>query len=61
MAFDSLTLASAASLFAASIGAWVLAAPMRAAARLYLRFAAMLMAALIRLVQDRADPTMSTR
>lgn len=46
MAFDSLALVSAASLFAASVGAWRLAAPMRAVARLYLRFAAMLLAAL---------------
>jgi hypothetical protein len=46
MAFDSLTLAAAAALFGASIGAWLLAAPFKSAARLYLRFAAMLLAAL---------------
>jgi hypothetical protein len=46
MATDSLVLLSAGLLFAVSIGAWVLSAPYRAAARLYLRFAAMLFAAL---------------
>lgn len=46
MAVDSLTLLCAGLLFAASIGAWALSAPCRAAARLYLRFAAMLFAAL---------------
>jgi hypothetical protein len=46
MAFDSLGLLCAFALFAASIGAWVLSAPLRAGARLYLRFAAMLFASL---------------
>lgn len=46
MAVDSLALLCAGLLFAASIGAWILSAPYRAAARLYLRFAAMLFAAL---------------
>ncbi|HWM61132.1 MAG TPA: hypothetical protein VNN98_03220 [Rhizomicrobium sp.] len=46
MAFDSLDLLAALVLFAACIGAWLLAAPLRAPARLYLRFAAMLFAAL---------------
>jgi len=46
MAIDSLELLCAGLLFAASIGAWILSAPTRAAARLYLRFAAMLFAAL---------------
>jgi hypothetical protein len=46
MATDSLTLASAALLFAASVGGWVMAAPLKARARLYLRFAGMLLAAL---------------
>jgi hypothetical protein len=46
MAFDSLDLLAALALFAACIGAWLLAAPLRAAARLYVRFAAMLFAAL---------------
>lgn len=46
MAIDSLTLLSAGLLFAASIGAWMLSTPYRAAARLYLRFATMLFAAL---------------
>jgi hypothetical protein len=43
---DSLTLAAAIALFAACVGAWRLSAPLRAAARLQLRFAAMLLAAL---------------
>jgi hypothetical protein len=43
---DSLSLASAAALFAAGAGAWLLAAPLKAASRLYLRFAAILFAAL---------------
>ncbi|HEY0265214.1 MAG TPA: hypothetical protein VGC16_00590 [Rhizomicrobium sp.] len=43
---DSLSLASALALFAASVGGWVLAAPLKAAARLYLRFAAILFASL---------------
>lgn len=46
MAFDSLLIASSVALFGAGIGAWVLAAPLKAVARLYLRFAAMLFAAL---------------
>lgn len=47
MAFDSiLNIAAACALFAASVGAWVLSAPLRASARLYVRFAAMLFAAL---------------
>ncbi len=46
MAFDSLTLVSAAALFAASVGAWAQAAPFKAASRLYLRFAAVLLSAL---------------
>jgi hypothetical protein len=46
MTFDSLTLAAAVALFAACIGAWLLSASQRAAARLHLRFAAVLLAAL---------------
>ena len=46
MAFDSLGLLCALALFASSIGAWRLSAPLPARARLYLRFAAMLFAAL---------------
>ncbi len=46
MAFDSLNLIAAAALFGACVGAWLLAAPFQNAARLYLRFAAMLLAAL---------------
>ena len=46
MAFDSLNLAAAAALFGAGVTAWLLAAPYKSAARLYLRFAAMLLAAL---------------
>jgi hypothetical protein len=46
MAFDSLGLVCALALFAASIGAWLLSAPLPASARLYLRFAAMLLAGL---------------
>jgi hypothetical protein len=46
MAFDSLGLFCALALFAASIGAWLLSAPLPARARLYLRFAAMLFAGL---------------
>jgi hypothetical protein len=46
MPFDSLGLLCAVALFAASIGAWLLSAALRAGARLYLRFAAMLFAAL---------------
>jgi len=43
---DSLGLFCALALFAASIGAWLLSAPLPARARLYLRFAAMLFAGL---------------
>ena len=46
MAFDSLNLAAAAALFGAGVTAWILAAPYKSASRLYLRFAAMLLAAL---------------
>ena len=46
MAFDSLGIPAACALFGAAIAAWRLAAPLRAAARLYLRFAAMLFASL---------------
>jgi len=46
MAFDSLGLLCALALFASSIGAWRLSAPLPAGSRLYLRFAAMLFAAL---------------
>jgi hypothetical protein len=46
MAFDSLSIAAACALFAASVGAWRLAAPLRAGARLYVRFSAVLFAAL---------------
>src|SRR5258706_12851164 len=46
MAFDSLGILAACLLFAASVGAWRLAAPLRAGARLYLRFCAALFAAL---------------
>jgi hypothetical protein len=46
MAFDSLLIASSALLFGAGICAWVLSAPLKAVARQYLRFAAMLLAAL---------------
>jgi hypothetical protein len=46
MAFDSLDILAALALFTACIGAWLLAAPLRAVTRLYLRFAAMLFAAL---------------
>src|SRR5690348_3962684 len=46
MAVDSLALLSAGLLFAASIGAWILTASARARVRLYLRFAAVLLAAL---------------
>jgi hypothetical protein len=46
MVFDSLSLICALALFAAGIGGWISAAPLRATARLYLRFAAMLFAAL---------------
>ena len=46
MAFDSLDIFAACALFTACIGAWRLAVPLRGSARLYLRFAAMLFAAL---------------
>jgi len=46
MPLDSLTLLSAVALLAASIGTWPLSAPLRAGARIYLRFAAALFAAL---------------
>ncbi len=46
MAFDSLNLAAALILFGASIVAWLLAAPFKSASRLYLRFGAVLLAAL---------------
>jgi len=46
MAFDSLDLLAAGALFTASAGAWLMSAPLRAGARLYLRFAAVLLAAL---------------
>jgi len=46
MAFDSLGLLCALTLFATAIGAWRLSTPLPAGARLYLRFAAMLLAAL---------------
>ena len=46
MAFDSLGILAACALFCACVSAWLLAAPLRPAARLYLRFASMLFAAL---------------
>ncbi|HEU0095998.1 MAG TPA: hypothetical protein VFQ52_06060 [Rhizomicrobium sp.] len=46
MALDSVLIASSVALFGAGIGAWVLSAPLKAVARQYLRFAAMLLAAL---------------
>ncbi len=46
MAFDSLALIAAAALFGASVGAWLLAAPFKSTSRLYLRFGAVLLAAL---------------
>ncbi|HMH66252.1 MAG TPA: hypothetical protein VK515_11720, partial [Rhizomicrobium sp.] len=46
MAFDSLDILAAGALFVASVGAWRLAAPLCAGARLYVRFSAMLFAAL---------------
>jgi hypothetical protein len=46
MPADSLDLLAAAALFASTIGAWWLSAPLRARERLYLRFAAMLLSAL---------------
>ena len=44
MAFDSLKLLCAGALFAASVGAWITTGPLPARARLYLRFAAVLLA-----------------
>jgi hypothetical protein len=46
MVFDSLRILAALALFTACVGAWLLAAPLRNSARLYLRFAAVLFAAL---------------
>jgi hypothetical protein len=46
MAFDSLDMLAACVLFAASVGAWALSAPLRPRTRLYVRFSAMLFAAL---------------
>jgi hypothetical protein len=46
MAFDSLGIFAACALFCACVSAWLLAAPLRVSARLYLRFAAMLFASL---------------
>lgn len=47
MTFDSsLDICAAGALFAAAIGAWLMAARLRAGARLYLRFAAVLFAGL---------------
>lgn len=46
MAFDSLGILAALTLFCACVSAWLLSAPLRAPARLYLRFASMLFAAL---------------
>ena len=46
MAFDSLDIFAACALFCACVGAWQMAVSLRAPARLYLRFAAMLFAAL---------------
>ena len=46
MAFDSLGILAALTLFCACVSAWLLTAPLRPAARLYLRFASMLFAAL---------------
>jgi len=45
MAFDSFKLLCACALFAASVGSWWMAGALPARARLYLRFAAMLLAA----------------
>ena len=45
-ASDSLDLIAAAALFAAAVGAWWRSAPLRSRERLYLRFAAVLLAAL---------------
>jgi hypothetical protein len=46
MTFDSLDLLAAGALFTASAGVWPMSAGLRAGARLYLRFAAVLLAAL---------------
>lgn len=46
MTFDSLGILAACALFCACVSASLLAAPLRASARLYLRFAAMLFASL---------------
>src|SRR5262245_36477664 len=46
MAFDSLILAASAALFGAAIASWWLSAPLTAPARLYLRCASVLLAAL---------------
>ncbi len=46
MLADSIDLIAAAALFAAAVGAWWLSAPLRSRERLYLRFAAVLLAAL---------------
>ena len=46
MLVDSIDLVAAAALFAAAVGAWWLSAPLRSRERLYLRFAAVLLAAL---------------
>lgn len=57
MSADSLDLIAALALFAASIGAWFLAAPLRVRERLYLRFAAMLLSALaVAVPVGLADP-----
>ena len=45
-ASDSLDLVAAAALFAAAVGAWWFSAPLKSRERLYLRFAAVLLAAL---------------
>jgi hypothetical protein len=47
MAFDSpIDIFAAGALFTAAVGAWLLAAPLAARARIYLRFAAVLLSAL---------------
>ena len=46
MLADSIDLIAAAALFAAAVGVWWLSAPLRSRERLYLRFAAVLLAAL---------------
>ena len=46
MLADSIDLIAAAGLFAAAVGAWWLSAPLRSRERLYLRFAAVLLAGL---------------